>query len=222
MRDQLIRYVDLLFAGAPNASDIKQEILQNTLDRYDDLVSQGKTPEAAYSLAISGIGDINEILGSQTEVISETPSTHFDPARRFDTNVRAVPVWKRVVRAVAVCLYILSFVPLMVLGDLGMDNLGFSGTLAIVGVATALMIIAGGNEKSEKKSDKQPAILSPQQELRKAVKTIITTVGLVVYFALSFLTQAWWITWLIFPIMAATQGLVKACMDLKEASKYEN
>ena len=64
MREQLIRYIDLLFAGAPHASDIKQEIMQNTLDRYDDLVCQGKTPEAAYSLAISGIGDINELFTS--------------------------------------------------------------------------------------------------------------------------------------------------------------
>ena len=60
MREQLIRYVDLLFAGAPNAQDVKQEILQNTLDRYDDLLQQGKSPEAAYSLAISGIGDVND------------------------------------------------------------------------------------------------------------------------------------------------------------------
>ena len=62
MREQLIQYVELLFAGAENADDIRQEILQNTLDRYDDLVSQGKSPEAAYRLAISGIGDIREIF----------------------------------------------------------------------------------------------------------------------------------------------------------------
>ena len=64
MREQLEQYVNLLFAGAADSEDIKQEILQNTLDRYDDLVAQGKVPEAAYRLAISGIGDINEILGT--------------------------------------------------------------------------------------------------------------------------------------------------------------
>ena len=64
MRERLIQHVEQLFAGAPGAEDIKQEILQNTLDRFDDLISQGKTEEAAYRLAISGIGDINEILGS--------------------------------------------------------------------------------------------------------------------------------------------------------------
>ena len=41
MREQLIKYVDLLFAGATDAEEVKQEILQNTLDRYDDLIAQG-------------------------------------------------------------------------------------------------------------------------------------------------------------------------------------
>ena len=59
MREQLTQYVNLLFAGAPDSEDIRQEILQNTLDRYDDLIAAGKTPEAAYRLAISGIGDIH-------------------------------------------------------------------------------------------------------------------------------------------------------------------
>ena len=36
MREQLTQYVNLLFAGAPDSEDIRQEILQNTLDRYDD------------------------------------------------------------------------------------------------------------------------------------------------------------------------------------------
>ena len=69
MRDQLVQYVSLLFAGAENCEDTKQEILQNTLDRYDDLIAEGKSPEAAYRLAITGIGDINEILGRNDTVL---------------------------------------------------------------------------------------------------------------------------------------------------------
>ena len=44
MRERLIQHVEQLFAGAPGAEDIKQEILQNTLDRFDDLIDQGYTP----------------------------------------------------------------------------------------------------------------------------------------------------------------------------------
>ena len=81
MREQLIQYVQLLFAGAADCDDTRQEILQNTLDRYDDLIAAGKTPEAAYRLAIMGIGDINEILGRT----SGTPAVMPVPARQMGT-----------------------------------------------------------------------------------------------------------------------------------------
>ena len=55
MKEKLIQYVDLLFAGATGSEEIKQEILQNTLDRYDDLIAEGRSPESAYRIAISGI-----------------------------------------------------------------------------------------------------------------------------------------------------------------------
>ena len=78
MKEELIQYVNLLFAGAHDCEDIRQEILQNTLDRYDDLIAQGKVPEAAYRLAISGIGDIQEILGTPTA----SPTVDTAPSRK--------------------------------------------------------------------------------------------------------------------------------------------
>ena len=66
MREKISVYVDELFSDAAltiRNAEVQQEILQHTLDRYDDLIAAGKTPEAAYRLAIMGIGDINEILG---------------------------------------------------------------------------------------------------------------------------------------------------------------
>lgn len=214
MRDQLIRYVDLLFAGAPNAYDIKQEILQNTLDRYDDLVSQGKSPEAAYSLAISGIGDVSELLGS-TCAPAAAPAA---PIRSEAPVYAEKPMWKKIIRAFAIFLYVISVIPLFVLAELGMDTIGLCGMLAIVAVATALMVVSGG--KGRQKAAEE-TVSDSRQELRKAVKCIIGVIGLLAYLIVSFMTQGWYITWLIFPIMAAVQGLVGAIMDLKEACKHE-
>ena len=89
MREQLVQYVNLLFAGAQDADDIRAEILQNTLDRYDDLVYQGKTPEAAYRLAISGIGDISELLEHSvpSAPTAMTPSAAPVPNRRKDKKL---------------------------------------------------------------------------------------------------------------------------------------
>lgn len=208
MREHLNRYIDLLFAGAPDAADIKQEILQNTLDRFDDLIAQGKTPEAAYQLAISGIGDISEILSTGRQ---EVPVAHTFPVEEKQEK----SVWKKALQAVGICLYILCPVPLFVL----QNELGLCGLLAIVAVATALMILSGSKEsdapKQEQKEEKSEA------PLRKAIGSAIFAAGLCVYLGLSFLTQAWYITWVIFPIMAAVKGLVNACLDLKEASDNE-
>lgn len=217
MRDQLIKYVDLLFAGAPDAGEIKQEILQNTLDKYDDLIAQGKSPQAAYSLAISGIGDMSEILGAAPAGDDAAPAVTLEPSRKESAQT---PAWKKALRAIAVFLYIISVIPLFVLSEIGMEVIGLCGTVSIVAVATAMMIIASGGKKAETDEEKVP--LTPRQETRKAIKTAISTTGLVLFFVISFVTQAWYVTWLIFPISAAVQGIVTACMDLKEANKHEN
>lgn len=211
MREQLASYVDLLFAGAENTNDIKQEILQNTLDRYDDLIDQGKAPEAAYRLAISGIGDINEILGDdlQRPPLSQSAST------KAGTPIEK-PMWKKALSAIGICLYIMCPIPLFVLQDAA----GLCGLLAFVAVATALMVISGG-KNSDWKAAAEPAASTSESNLRKAIHSIIWTVGLCGYFIFSFLTQAWYITWVIFPLTGAVQGLVTACIDLKEAGKNE-
>lgn len=214
MREQLIQYVNLLFAGAPQAADIKEEILQNTLDRYDDLIDQGKSPQAAYSLAISGIGDINEILGGKPE---SEPSAPQPAASQKAPEPEKPPVWKIILRAVAVFLYIMCPLPLLAL----QNEIGLCGLLCFVALATCLMIIAGKNTP-EQEDDKAKMPDSPKQELRKSVSTLIWTIGLVVYFAVSFATNGWYITWVIFPMIGTVQGLVEACMDLKEAPNDEN
>lgn len=216
MREQLIQYVELLFACAQGCEDIKQEILQNTLDRYDDLIAEGKVPEAAYRLAITGIGDINEILGfpPQPHASARTPVTPTQP-EKIDTP------WKKILRAAAVFLYIICPIPLIVLSELGMDIIGFCGTLSIVGVATVLMIL-GGKKEVHREETVNTERMDPQTELRKSVSSLIWAIGLAAYFILSFGTNAWYITWVIFPIIGAVQGLAKAIMDLLEAMKYEN
>lgn len=215
MREQLTSYVDLLFAGADNAYEIKQEILQNTLDRYDDLIGQGKSPEAAYRLAISGIGDINEILGN--EPLSPAPEHAAGTTATAADAPAGKPIWKKVLTAIGICLYIMCPIPLFVL----QDATGLCGLLTFVAVATALMVISDGKNSSKKPKGNASAKTS-DSKLREAIDSIIWTLGICIYFLLSFLTQAWYITWVIFLLTGAVQGLITACIDLKEANKHEN
>lgn len=209
MREQLIRYIDLLFAATPEAEDIRQEILQNTLDRYDDLTAQGKTPEAAYRLAISGIGDINEILSSgAVPSAPAAPAAPAAPVPQPQDNGR-----KAIFRAIAIALYILCPVPLFIL----QDEAGLCGLLAVVAVATLLNTLGAKPREGVQPSGQVPAAQSGNP-MRKSVSAVIWAIALAVYFPLSFATSGWYITWVLFPMAAAVKGLVFACMDLKEAS----
>ena len=212
MKQQLIQYVNLLFAGANNCEDIKQEILQNTMDRYDDLIAEGKTPEAAYRLAIIGIGDINEILGSVPQ--SSAPQ-NYAPVSNASAPAESDTPAKKTMRSIGVALYILCAAPVILMSELGLDTVGVCGTLVMVAIATALMILGKKNDSEPEERHSAPD--TPKDALRKSIDGIIWAVGLVIYFIVSFSTGAWFVTWVIFPLIAAIQGLVNAIMDLKEA-----
>ncbi|MDO5401122.1 MAG: permease prefix domain 1-containing protein [Eubacteriales bacterium] len=204
MREKLIQYVELLFAGSTVHDEVRQEILQNTLDRFDDLVDQGKSPEAAYQLAISGIGDINEILG--TMAASPAPAQPEAPKK-----------WSRkLVSAIAVALFILCPVPVLTF----QNELGVCLLLAFVGIATGLLVWVGDNKAVEIRQ-RQQEDWSQQSELHRSISHLMTTLTWVLYLVLSFSTGAWFITWVIFPISAAVKGLIRAIWDLKEADNHE-
>ena len=138
MREQLIQYVNLLFAGCPENGDMKQEILQNTLDRYDDLLAQGKAPEAAYRLAITGIGDINEVLGSTAPSPAPVPTaTSAAEEEKSDK--------KKLMRAVAIGMYICCVLPLFILGNIGNGIIGLCLMFLLIAAATVLMVMASSD-----------------------------------------------------------------------------
>ena len=235
MREQLMQYVNLLFAGNDNVEDIKQEILQNTLDRYDDLLSRGKREEEAYRQAIAGIGDINEILngktaprynqpdqgstyteGNQGSVYTEVnQESAYAPIPEFEGTAAVVA---RLMRAISIFLYIVCPIPIFIFEKLGWDEVGVCCTLVIVAIATALLLLFKSPKAKEQPvyTQEYHGNQSSRKALKKSVGSLISTIGLVAYFVISFATGAWFITWLIFPIIGAVKGVVNSCIDLRE------
>ena len=198
MKDKLMTYIDLLFAGTLDTDDIRQEILQNTLDRYDDLISQGKTPEAAYRLSVSGIGDVSQLVEARP---TEAPMA---PKPDHSKN--------KLLRSVAIALYILCPVPLFLMGN----AIGLCGLLLMVAIATALMVYTGKTKPTPIPKEEAPLEDRPQDRARKSIKATIRLAVIVIYFLISFFSGAWYITWLMFLMLPALTGLVDAVMDLKE------
>lgn len=220
MREQLTQYVELLFAGNSDVEDIKMEILQNTLDRYDDLIAQGKSPQDAYRLSITGIGDVNEIISGRAApgYAQQNQNNTYAPMPEFEGTATVV---SRMMRAIAIFLYIICPIPLFLFDRLGWDEVGLCCLLIIVGIATALLLLFKSPKAKEPQQEytdytERPRNDASRKELKKSVGKLISTIGLVAYFVISFSTGAWFITWLIFPIIGAVKGVVNAGIDMRE------
>lgn len=67
MYEKLQKRVDYLFKNAPDtkrAEELKEELMANLIDRYNDLTAGGKSEDEAIEITIEGIGDVNELIRS--------------------------------------------------------------------------------------------------------------------------------------------------------------
>lgn len=120
MEEKIRAHVESLFAGAtPTQStmELKEEILQNVLEHYHDLLFSGKTPEQAYKTAIRGIGDISGLIqkpqpstgtfDAWTRPAPTAPAPTVTPTAQEEEKV--VPVRRILWIAVLVIYLIISF-----------------------------------------------------------------------------------------------------------------
>lgn len=220
MEDKLRAHMDHLFREVPptkKAVELKEEILQNLLDKYHDLIAEGKSEEAACHIAIASIGDISELLASLKESATEP-----DPALSEEYRQ-----WKKrsaILIPAAVMLYILCVIPPIIVDALGVnDAIGACGLFLFIGIATAIIIYNNLSKPAVSKIDgtmmeefkKWKDEKDQQKQIRKAINNALWAIVVVLYFIISFSTGAWYITWVIFLIGAAAESIVKAIFELK-------
>lgn len=212
MRNKLICYVNSIFEGIPNTPEVqelREEILQNTLDRYDEECARGVSETVAYNVAVMSIGDTDELLAAYRKPKKEKKSS------------------RRVCVAIAIALYILCVVPPAVADEMGWpEALGMSLMFLMIAAATALIILSGGREKpaapkvsAPQGVPVQPAAqsvqaVSAQEERSSAVKILrgvltplywLAAVGL--FLAAGF-AGYWHVAWVIFIAAGAVGDVI--------------
>lgn len=133
MRKKLISYVNDLFAQAPKnpqARDLHDEILLNTLDRFDEEVAAGQPEQAAFDAAVAGIGDIDELL---------------EPLGANKPDV----IFRRVI---AIALYVCCVIPVILTEAFGgvAETVGVSLMFVLAALATYLLLSANVTAKTKK------------------------------------------------------------------------
>lgn len=218
MNEKIRKEVNNLFENAPNtkrANDLKDEIISNAEDKYEDLLKQGKKEEEAFSTVMKEIGDVDELIDEINKNNPIHTGEHMEEARRKTGLVVSV----------CVGLYILSIITCIVLAELEMpDFITASSFLALVGIATCILIYhfmtkpkyikyedTMVEEFKEWKGKKDK-----NKELKKAIDSILWTLTVIIYLLISFTFGIWYISWIIFLIATLVENIIHLLFKLGE------
>lgn len=219
MEDKIRAYVESLFAEAVpsrKAVEFKEEMIQNLTEKYHDLLAEGKTPDAAFNIAIAGIGDVSGL-------IRDLDNDAVDPALLSAGREKTA-----LITAVAVMMYILSVIPLIVLGAFvgttGAGVLGLVIMFVIVAAATGLLVYNNMSKPRYVKADdtvvedfrKWQSDTRDQKSIRTSVISAMWALIVAIYFIVSFISGAWYITWVIFIFGAALQAILNILFTVRK------
>lgn len=224
MKEKIRQHFDAILADAPKtrkALDLKQEMLQNAMDKYDDMVADGHSEEDAYYNVINSIGDV-------TELFSEMEEKNLLTLPEEDRKKKAM------LTAAAVGLYIFAGAVFFffaaiedMTGSYWNDNLaalGFVLTILICIAPTVMLVYAANmypaytkKENSDMVDEYKAARYSGNkaQAVKKSIQSIVWTFTLILYFTISFATYQWRVTWIIFLIAACVHKIIKLIFELK-------
>jgi len=213
MTDQIKNYLDTLLQDAPKTRgviDMRQELLAGCLDKYDDLISSGISPEQAYSEVIEGIGDVNELLG------------YVEKANTFSPDKAEQKRKKRlyVVGAGILCFFI--FIGCMVANDetphygleiAAMCSIFLSIILIIYGFASTKV-------KYEKRYDTivediklQMTVGKKKNKLIPLATSTLWCVIIILFFLISFIFKHWETSWIVFLFGGAANAALIAVLS---------
>lgn len=224
MKEKIVQHFNQLFEDAPKtrkALDLKQELTQNALDKYADMMQEGYSEEDAYQNVIQSIGDVRELF-------EDVEEKNLLMLPEKDRKKRAM------LKAVAVGMYILAgvvFFAMEMLSDMPGNygtNYEMMGVVVagLICIAPTIMLVYAANMYPgySKKEDtdmveeyKHEKYLNNRDKaIMGSVSCIIWTAALALYFIISFATSDWYITWVIFLIAGCVQSVAALLMSLRK------
>ena len=220
MEDKLRKYVDDIFNGTVltrKAVELKEEMIQNLQDKFNDLINEGKSPEAAYNIAIAGIGDVRSLLKEL-----ESDDQIWGMAEQEMANRKSA-----MFTAVAVMTYILCVLPLIILNQLEFRyaaNIGIPIMFVLAAFATGLLVYNSMTKPRKFKSSdtiveefrEWQSDNHQRKSLRRSISSALWSLLTVLYFIISFSTSAWHVTWIAFLIGAALEAFINIFFSMRK------
>ena len=214
MVNKIRAYIEHEFADVPESKkviELKEELIANLIEKYNEQLLRGKTEEEAYNAVIAGLGDLSELVDS---VRPRDVQGESEQERRKSALLTAL----------AVMLYIFSPVMIILFESIGLEVLGLVLFFGFIAGATGMLIY---NHMTKPSYEKQEENLvedfkewrtktNHQKKAFQAFHSAYWSLVVVVYFLYSFLCAGWGYSWIIFIAAAAVENIVKGIMQMKE------
>lgn len=218
MYENLRKKVDNLFENAPKtprANELKEEILANLIDKYNDLIASGKEEEEALNSAIAGIGEVDELIRG----LKENDVFNYEQMKKERKK-------SALIISVSVGMYIMSMVIYELISGVfgGNEAVAACVMLTIVAVATCLIIYNSISRTKYIKEDNTmveefkewKSANNEKQNILKSIKSTVWTCAIALFFIIGFVFDGWGYAWIIFIIGIAVQKIITLTFDLKE------
>lgn len=218
MNEKLRGRLEGLFQNAPNskrANDLKEELMANLIDRYNDLLAYGKTEDEAVNGALASLGDVEELIRG----LKDNDVFNYEE-RRKDREKSALFI------SISVGLYIFSIALLITCVEVLNINEGIAVSLMLTidAIATGLIIYNAISRPKYIKSDdtvveefkEWKSINTEKNKILQSVKSITWTLIVAIYLIVSFRFGIWGYSWIIFIIGAAIEKIITLIFQLKE------
>lgn len=222
MNKRIKEFIDQLFAHTPHTTyveELKEEMLTNLCDKYEDLLVEGKSKDEAYMIVTSSVGDIRELVSGIDESAVMITTKDLEKRRKKSALITSI----------AVAMYILCGAIIIGMSMFDEYNpmastLGVVIILPIIAVATGMLVYDGITKPEVLKDDYKEKVrkdaLSPAQKrndmIKDAVSTVLWVGTVAVYLIINFVVRAWDYSWIIFIIAAAVQCIINLIFKLKE------
>jgi hypothetical protein len=215
MESKIRGHLDSLFSEAPpskRAYELKEEMIQNLTESYNDFVAGGKQPDVAYDLTIASIGDVSELI------IDLEESNMKDPVEAQNARKKSA-----LLTSAAIMLYILSPLPLILLGISGNPIVGLIFLFAFVAAATGMLIYNGmSNPKYVRNDDtvveefkEWQSEKAGKHSARAQISGAVWSITVALYFIISFAFDCWAVSWIIFIVGIAVQQVIRALIAIR-------
>lgn len=225
MQEKIRKHIMELFADAPRtrkAKELREEMTQNAMEKYQDLVGEGHSEEEAFRNVIASIGDVSELFDGLKEQDPLTLSEEERKKKAILTSAAAGLYIFAGVMLIAGMVFVRTYFPLE--SEWNLLALALAALLCIP--PTCMLVYTANMYPSyHKKEDnfvelyKETVSLGNKEKaVRSSVCLIVAMLTLILYFLVSFVSRRWDMSWIIFLAGGCGLAIVRLIFSLRQGN----